>query len=187
MGPSGVARGWVLGISAVVIAASLVIGSRAEPQVVQVAGYPLDDSPQAAASFDGNSVIVLATVVDMASARWTNPDPHARIRFVYTPVHLQVDKSFRGDITEGSRIVVRGLGGQVDDVVYEFDDMPTAAAFTKGAQVLVFMGDARDTGDGQSARTPNMVYRITSAGDAISLDGDDRLPLTEFEAILSER
>lgn len=159
--------------------------THASVRLVRISGYPLDDAPAAAAAFDGNKVIVLGTVVEFGAPRWTSPDTKEPNRFIYTPVRLRVDRSFRGTIQEGSTILVRGLGGRVDDVAHEFDDMPSVVDFERDAQVLVFLGDARDTGNGHPARTPNMIYDVSAATEAISRDGEHRISITEFATLLA--
>ncbi|WP_371581443.1 hypothetical protein [Streptomyces sp. NBC_01314] len=108
---------------------------------------------------------------------------------VYTPVVIRVDKVHKGDLKNGSEVVVRSMGGSADGVRYEIEEAPAKETFKEGASLVVF-GSEYEAVDSESepAMTPNFLYRETgdTVVDATYADGAhdggpaDRMDRTAF-------
>lgn len=174
-------------IGALLSSAFLVgVSLQRAPNVVTIAGYPLDDTPALAASYPGNRLVIVGTVDEHRSPRRSLPeaDPEAGIGFVYTPVRVVIEQVLLGNAEPGQRIVVRGLGGVLGDTQYVVDDVPSVADFPVGERVLIFLGEARDTSDGSIAQTPHLVYRVNADNTVTSSDGDVSIALDAFAALI---
>lgn len=166
------------------VADSPVVAS--DPAVVYGAdGFSLDDSPEQAAIFPGNAMIVLGTVQAQEADRWSTPDRTARNRFIYSPVRVRVDQVVRGSQPLSSDLVVRAIGGEVGAESYVFEDAPPKSVFESGRQLLLFLTEPRDTGDGIVAGTPNMVYIVNGDGTVSTPDGEHKVTLARMLELIS--
>jgi hypothetical protein len=158
------------------------------PSVLTYAdGYPLDDSPAAAAAFEGNEIVVLAEVIQTLPARWnTGESRRGDLAFIYTPVRVRVLDVFRGaPRLEEQIMVIRRLGGRVgDEELVVAEDLAPASLSAPGNRVLLFLGEQRDVGDGLQAATPNMVYVVDTSGRAVSTDGGHIITLDAFRVLI---
>lgn len=152
-----------------------------DPAVVYGAdGFSLDDSSEQAAIFPGNAMIVLGTVQALEADRWSTPDRSARNRFIYSPVRVRVDQVVRSPQPLRSDLVVRAIGGEVGAERYVFEDAPPKSVFESGRQLLLFLTEPRDTGDGIVAVTPNMVYVVNGDGTVSTPDGEHKVTLARM-------
>lgn len=157
-----------------------------DPAVVYGAdGYPLDDSPEQAAIFSGNALIVRGTVQAQEADRWSTPDESVAMRFIYSPVRLRVDQVLRGSQPLGSQLLVRAIGGQVGGERFVYRDAPPKSVFEPGRQLLLFLTEPRDTGDGIVAGTPNMVYVVNGDGTVSTPDGEHKVTLARMLELIS--
>jgi hypothetical protein len=149
-------------------------------------GYPLDDSPAAAAAFEGNEIVVLAEVLETLPARWnTGQSRRGELAFIYTPVRVKVLEVLRGAPRVDSHVMfIRHLGGRVgDDELVVSEHVAPESLAEPGIRVLLFLGEQRDVGDGLEAATPNMVYVVDTSGRAVSADGHT-ITLDEFRVLI---
>lgn len=167
------------------VADSPVVAGEPTVVVYRADGYPLDDSPEQAAIFPGNAMIVLGTVQAQEADRWSTPDRTARNRFVYSPVRVRVDQVVRGPQPLRSDLVVRAIGGEVGAERYVFEDAPPKSVFESGRQLLLFLTEPRDTGDGIVAVTPNMVYVVNGDGTVSTPDGEHKVTLARMLELIS--
>jgi hypothetical protein len=152
-----------------------------------VEGYPLDNSPQAAAAFPGNKVVLLAVVEATLDPAWVNasraaPDAAA---FIYTPIRVRVLEVLRGaPRLQSGTLIVRHLGGRIGDTEYVFSDEMAPLGLDPGNLVLLFLGEQRDLGDGRDGVTPNMLYVVDRTGIARSSDQRWSLDIGAFQALI---
>jgi hypothetical protein len=177
--------GALLAAVVVMAGAAVVFGTfvRSQPQptvvVRQMDSYPLDDSPDAAATFPGNKVILRGHIAAFLPAQWSSADHETG--HIYTPVRILVDEVVRGSIP-GTEVVVQSLGGSVDDVTMEFSDAPTLTELPMGSEVLLFLS-ATDTGSGLPP-TPNMAYTIDGNVATSMYKPDEQTQLDSLLALI---
>lgn len=181
-------------IGGVVAAAALVVSyggtgsSTRAPSQTWVDGYGLDNAPEAAVSFPGNEIVLLAEVSSTLPARWntaSRSEPGSGA-FIYTPIRVRVLEILRGaPRLEDGEMMIRRLGGRVGDEEFVFSPDIAPRGLEPGNRVLLFLGEQRDVGDGLDAATPNMAYVVDVSGLARSSDGRNSLDLDSFRALLS--
>jgi hypothetical protein len=163
-------------------------GASSDPDAYFVDGYSLDNSPQAAAAFPGNDIVVLAEVEGVLPPQWSNAQrtgPDSAV-FIFTPIRVRVLDILRGSprLQDGV-MTVRRLGGRIGEAEYVFSEELAPSGLEPGNIVLLFLGEQRDLGDGHDASTPNMLYTVDAAGVARSSDGRWSLDLESFRAVLA--
>lgn len=140
--------------------------------------------PTIANRAEGASVVVIATVESVGTARWNtddgkppafegdNPPPDV---YIYRPVSLSITTLARGD-SLGSTLEVNALGGMVGCYSFEFEDSPELKA---GQQYAFFIGPAlaeEGTTD-PSPVTINAAWPVSAGLVETPLEGDVELPL----------
>jgi len=90
----------------------------------------------------GTAELVLVGTVLSTSCRYDDPPRSGRI---VTDVTLQAAEVVKGDLRQGQRLVVTTLGGVVG---VSGQIVPGAPRFTRGDEVVVFLGPGRQAADG---------------------------------------
>ena len=132
----------------------------------------------------GNDAMIQGTVTSIGAARWNTADtPDSALRFIFRPIVVHVDEVLGGAVQE-SEITVRQIGGQIDNVRYVRDDLPSAHQVQPGTQLLLFLGPIVKTDDGLAARTPNFWY-LVGDGVAATFDGRYQASLSDFRQAIA--
>lgn len=136
----------------------------ATPSVtMQVHGsaYLVDSSIESAVANLMNENVFQATVIELGPAVKIRDEMDTGMVFegVMTPATVRVDKTYWGDIKEGSEVIIRVFGGVADGLEFMADNAPARETFTKGNQLMMFAGELTATVSEESpALTPHFVY-----------------------------
>jgi hypothetical protein len=156
-----------------------------ELNTLYVQGYGLDNSPQAAASFPANDIVVISEVESALDPQWSGGRTSDAATFIFTPIRIRVLEVLRGSPRlQGGGMIVRRLGGRIGDTEYVFSEEMAPAGLEPGNVAVLFLGAQRDLGDGYDAATPNMLYMIDTQGRARSSDGRWTIDLASFRELL---
>jgi hypothetical protein len=161
-------RGILLTLAAAALVfASAGCGSKSETpgvRVIEAHAYRVDSSVESALDFFANEHVFEGTVTARGQdTRVTDRLPSGNtIEAVYTPVTVVVDRAYRGGLAAGTPVVVRSLGGEVDGLRYNNDDVPAKDTFALGTRLVLFASDYSAV-DSESvpAMTPHFVYRYS--------------------------
>jgi hypothetical protein len=155
----------------------------AQPTVLTMSGYGLDDNPSAAAAFPGNVVVVLGTVDHYAQAHWNTNDASSPMRAIFTPVVVKVDSVLKGSAP--SSITVRVFGGQVGNVVQKVTpDLVDLNDVAVGRRVLLFLGAENTIADGSRGYTVNQAFNVDQSGQVTSADLKHTISIDEFSRLV---
>lgn len=122
---------------------------------------------------DGAENLVRGTVVRVGEAERVREDvPGATRDFeaVLTPVELRVTETLRGEITPGTTVTLRFLGGTAGGLTYDADGLPTVDGVEDG-DTLVVAATRIDTTSEDVVFTPGAVWEV---------DGQEATALGEF-------
>lgn len=130
-------------------------------QTISLTCYPQPTALPALVRFRDNHDIVQARVVATDVPRRVTEK--GRVRLVYTPVVVEVTRTYQGLLAVGDRFVVRSIGGQAGGTRMEQScGLAPASFWTPGRQVVLFTAAPSAPGDDQLARTPTFVLDISS-------------------------
>jgi hypothetical protein len=157
---------------AVAVAATIALsgcGADNDPQaspseVRTIVAYPykIDSSVTGAVNFFNNKNVFEGTVVKMLPdvSVIDTMDDGLRFEAVYTPVIMRVDASYSDEITVGSEITVRAMGGEADGLIYVIEAAPAKSTFQVGNKLMIFAGEVSAVeSETTPAVTPNFVYQ----------------------------
>lgn len=88
-----------------------------------------------------SELIISGVVVEISDAKWNNIDNKKPEKItgkdtIYRDVTLKVDSIIKGDVSSGSHVTIRTLGGAVDNFKMEDDSQPE---LNKGDEVIAFL------------------------------------------------
>lgn len=162
-----------------------------EPPVrtTTISSYPALHAPEDAAR--RAPIVVLGTVEKVGPARWNTPDGSepaegsretSFVPFVYTPVTVHVDKTYKG-VPQGT-LTLKVLGGQVGDERFTACDtwMPE-----EGARLVLFVDRTYKERSGATLAVALSTYQV-DGDEAVPRENTDnrKLKLRDLESIVAK-